>query len=40
MAAYYVEMPWWARLAAVALIVLILARIISRGIGANGHSKR
>jgi hypothetical protein len=37
-AAYYFEMPWWVRLAAVALIVAILSRLVIRGIGANGHS--
>jgi len=40
MAAYLLEMPDWARLAAFVLIVAILARIICRGIGANGHSDR
>jgi hypothetical protein len=38
MAAYYFEMPWWVRVAAVVLIVAILARLVIRGIGANGHS--
>jgi hypothetical protein len=31
-------MPWWVRVAAAALIVGILARLVIRGVGANGHS--
>ncbi len=40
MAAYYFEMPWWARVAGVALIVAILARLVIRDIGAKGHAYR
>jgi hypothetical protein len=38
MVAYYFEMPWWVRAAALVLVVGILARLVIRGIGANGHS--
>jgi hypothetical protein len=38
MAADYFELPWWARLAALGLIVWVLMRIITRGISANDAS--
>jgi len=38
MAAYYFEMPWWVRVAGVALIVAILSQLVIRGFGPNGPS--
>jgi hypothetical protein len=38
MIAYYFEMPWWVRVAGLVLVIAILARLVIRGIGANGHS--
>jgi hypothetical protein len=37
MGAYLIEMPGWVRLAALALTVALLARIITRGIPLNSH---
>jgi hypothetical protein len=40
MVPYYFEMPWRLRIGTIVLIVWILMRIITRGIGAKGRSDR